>query len=130
MPGLKISGYSQDEIFTLSDWLEYAFGKNGDTVKGLIDKLFALEGPLDEGEFTIRTRDDGQRVWDFRSAPLGRLPDGRKTVISMAMDVTQRRHVEHERERYIERVRALRQIDQVISSTLDMEEVLARITRD
>jgi light-regulated signal transduction histidine kinase (bacteriophytochrome) len=34
------------------------------------------------------------RTWEFSSAPLGRLPDGRRLVISMAMDVTERRAAE------------------------------------
>lgn len=127
---VQISGYSQAEIPTLSHWLAEAYGEHSGRVRALIDKLFSLDGPLDEGEFTIRTRDGSSRVWDFRSTPLGTLPDGRKAVISMAIDVTQRRQVEGERERYYARIRALRQIDQVIGSTLDMDEVLARITRE
>ncbi len=37
-------------------------------------------------------------IWDFSSAPLGKLPDGRRLVISMAMDITERRKAEEERE--------------------------------
>ena len=125
---VEISGYSNEEIPTLSDWLAKAYGDNGDSVRALIEKLFALEAPLDEGEFSIRTKQGDQRIWDFRSSPLGWLPDGRKTVISMAVDVTHRKQVERERESYYERIRALRQVDKLISSSLDMEEVLGRVT--
>jgi len=48
------------------------------------------------GDHVIRTRNGAIRVWDFSSAPLGRLPDGRRLVISMAMDVTERRRAEQE----------------------------------
>ncbi len=125
---MQISGYSHAEIPTLSDWLEKAYGQNGETVSLIIDKLFALEGPLDEGEFVIRTREGEQRIWDFRSAPLGRLADGRKSVISMAVDVTRRKQAERERESFYERIQALGQIDKLIGSSLDMEEVLDRVT--
>ncbi|MFW5714212.1 MAG: GAF domain-containing protein, partial [Brevefilum sp.] len=125
---VSLSGYDLEEIPSLGQWLAKAYGENGDSVKALIDKLFALEAPLDEGEFTIQTRSGERRVWDFRSAPLGMLPDGRKAVISMAMDVTRQIRTERERERFNDRIRALREIDKAISSTLDMEEVLARVT--
>jgi PAS domain S-box-containing protein len=125
---VKASGYSHAEIPTLSEWLEKAYGDKEDNTRLVIEKLFALEEPLDEGEFTIRTNSGEQRIWDFRSTPLGRLPDGRKTVISMANDVTQRKQVERERELYYERILALRQVDKQISASLDMEEVLGRVT--
>ena len=34
------------------------------------------------------------RVWEFSNAPLGRLSDGRRMVISMAIDVTEREQAE------------------------------------
>jgi PAS domain S-box-containing protein len=127
---VEISGYSREELPTLSDWIAKAYGESDDSVRSVIARLFALEGPLDEGEFTIRTRGGEQRVWEFRSAPLGRLPDGRKSVISMGMDTTKRKQAEQERERFYERIRALREIDKLIMSSLDMEEVLGRVTSE
>src|SRR5262249_38048254 len=38
--------------------------------------------------------------WEFSSAPLGRLADGRRVVISMANDLTQRKKAEEERDRF------------------------------
>ena len=29
-------------------------------------------------------------MWDFQSSPLGRLPDGRRYLITMAVDITDR----------------------------------------
>src|SRR5262249_42106740 len=34
--------------------------------------------------------------WNFHSAPLGRFPDGRRRVITMAVDVTERKRAEEE----------------------------------
>lgn len=127
---VEISGYRREELPTLSDWIANAYGENDDSVRSVIAKLFALEGPLDEGEFIVRTREGERRVWEFRSAPLGRLPDGRKSVISMGMDTTQRKQAERERESFYERIRALREIDKLIMSSLDMEEVLGRVTSE
>ncbi len=42
----------------------------------------------------VQTKSGEMRVWDFISAPLGRLLDGRRMVSSMAMDVTERKNAE------------------------------------
>jgi len=89
-----LSGYRLEDIPTVEDWTEKAYGERQALVKDVIDQLYALEERRHEGEFSIRTRSGETRIWDFSSAPLGCLPDGRRLVISMAMDVTQRRQAE------------------------------------
>jgi two-component system cell cycle sensor histidine kinase/response regulator CckA len=59
-----------------------------------IERLFTLNERVDEGEFTITCKDGSQRIWDFSSTPLGYFPDGRRGVISIAVDVTERRQAE------------------------------------
>ncbi|ASC72914.1 Solute:Sodium Symporter [Halomicronema hongdechloris C2206] len=89
-----LTGYGLEDIPTVADWTEKAYGERQSLVKDVIDQLYCLENRRHEGEFSIRTRDGNTRIWDFSSAPLGPLPDGRRLVISMAMDVTQRRQAE------------------------------------
>ncbi|NJL94517.1 MAG: GHKL domain-containing protein [Anaerolineae bacterium] len=72
----------------------------------IIDQLFAAETRVHDGEFAIRVADGSQRIWDFSSAPLGRLPDGRRLVMSMASDITQRKAQEREREALIKDLEA------------------------
>jgi PAS domain S-box-containing protein len=88
------SGYRHEEIPTLADWTERAYGARKDIIKAGIDKLYDLETRVREGEFTIRTRSGETRIWDFSSAGLGKLPDGRRLVISTALDVTERKQAE------------------------------------
>ena len=45
-------------------------------------------------------RSGGRLVWEFSSAPLGRLSDGRRLVITMANDITGRKQVEEDRDRF------------------------------
>jgi PAS domain S-box-containing protein len=71
-----------------------------DLVREDIDHLYSLGGPKEEGEYTITTSCGEERIWDFSSAPIGQLPDGRRLVISMAMDVTERKNVEAERQKF------------------------------
>jgi PAS domain S-box-containing protein len=92
----ELTGYTQEDLRTISDWTRRAYGERQGLAESGIDRLYQLEARLDEGEFVITTRGGETRIWDFSSAPLGRLPDGRRRVISMAVDVTERKRAEEE----------------------------------
>jgi PAS domain S-box-containing protein len=90
----ELTGYTSEDIPTLSDWTERAYGERKEIIKSRIDKIFDYDKKVDEGEYFITSKDGNKLIWDFSSAPLGRLPDGRCLVISIAMDVTERRRME------------------------------------
>ncbi len=92
----EITGYTHDEIPTIIDWTRRAYGQNEDVVKKHIQGLFELTQRNDEGEYCIITNTGEVRIWDFSTAPIGILPDGRRLVISMAKDVTEQRHLEEQ----------------------------------
>jgi PAS domain S-box-containing protein len=98
----ELTGYALDEIPTVATWSEKAHGEVTALIKAEIDLLYDLNERVQEGEYFIRTKDGETRVWDFSSAPLGRLPDGRRLVISAAMDVTRRKHAEERFRRVVE----------------------------
>ncbi|MGF1489559.1 MAG: PAS domain S-box protein [Prochloraceae cyanobacterium] len=85
----ELTGYSQSEIPTITDWTEKAYGKQQKKIRAGIDRLYRLKGRVDEGEFKILTANKEIRTWDFSSAPLGKLLDGRRLVISIAKDITE-----------------------------------------
>jgi len=85
----ELTGYSQSEIPTISDWIAKAYGKEQKKIREGIDRLYQLKGRVDEGEFEILTANKEVRTWDFSSAPLGKLLDGRRLVISIAKDITE-----------------------------------------
>ncbi|MFQ5420484.1 MAG: PAS domain S-box protein, partial [Anaerolineae bacterium] len=86
----SLTGYAIDEISTIGDWTEKAYGERKRSVQADIDRLYDLDTKVDAGRYEIITRSGQKRTWEFSSAPLGRLPDERRLVISMAMDVTER----------------------------------------
>ncbi|HEY9652982.1 MAG TPA: PAS domain S-box protein [Coleofasciculaceae cyanobacterium] len=90
----EISGYSSQEIPTIADWTEKVYGNRQEVVAAEIQRLHHLNSRVSEGEYAIRTRSGETRIWDFYSAPLGKLPDGRNLVISTALDVTERKRAE------------------------------------
>ncbi len=90
----ELSGYAPTDIPTINTWLEKAYGERKEPVKTSIENLYRIDTRVREGEFTIRTRSGERRIWDFSSAPLGQLIDGRRLVISTALDITDRKQYE------------------------------------
>lgn len=87
----NITGYGLNEINTITKWTEKAYGKKSTLLKEYIDKLYLLGESIEEGEFTIITKTGEERIWDFSSAPLDFHEDGRRMVISSAVDVTEKK---------------------------------------
>ncbi len=96
-----LTGYSHSDIPTIADWSEKAYGQRMEDIRAIINDVFERDVAAGDGEFTIATRSGEARIWDFISAPLGRLPDGRRMVLSMATDITERKHAQEEREELI-----------------------------
>lgn len=92
----ELSGYQHSEIPTIEDWTEKAYHSRKSLVQADIDRLHQLNARISEGEYMIATASGESRVWDFYSAPLGKLSDGRSLVISTAIDVTARKQAEAE----------------------------------
>lgn len=84
----ELSGYTLDEIPTIADWTEKAYGEQKYKLRKVIKDLYQLQMRKDEGDFNILTKDGRELVWSFSSSPLGVISDGRRLVISMAMDIT------------------------------------------
>ncbi|NEQ20782.1 MAG: PAS domain S-box protein [Microcoleus sp. SIO2G3] len=89
-----ITGYTQSDIPTIPDWTQHAYGERHEAVKAYIDQLYDRNTSVDDGEFPVTTRHGETRIWEFYSAPLGQLPDGKRLAISMARDITERKRAE------------------------------------
>lgn len=90
----EISGYEHSEIPTIEDWTKKAYGSKKQLIKVGIDRLHQLNQRVYEGEFVINTASGENRIWDFYSAPLGKLSDGKNLVISTAIDITERKQAD------------------------------------
>jgi two-component system sensor histidine kinase/response regulator len=89
-----LTGYSLSDIPTIADWTEKAHGHRMEDAQAVIKKVFKRNTDSNDGEFIITTKSGEQITWDFVSAPLGQLPDGRRLVLSMATDITERKQAE------------------------------------
>ncbi len=86
-----VTGYTHAEIPTIAVWAEKAYGKHQERVQALIHSRFSLKERTYVGEFSPTTKSGETRIWDLYAAPLGRLPDGRRFMISTAVDCTEQR---------------------------------------
>ncbi|MBN2080760.1 PAS domain S-box protein [bacterium] len=91
----ELSGYDDSALATLADWVHRAFGAQAGLELAEYAKLFAT-GQRYEGVREIITAGGEVLRWEFSSALIGRLPDGRRLAISTAMDVTARERLEQQ----------------------------------
>jgi PAS domain S-box-containing protein len=89
----ELTGYSIQEIPTLKDWLERAYGKRQQQVTDEIERVLPIEGPTAMGEYAITTAMGTTRIWDIYASLLGPFAH-RRLVVVMAIDVTQRKQIE------------------------------------
>ena len=92
----ELTGYSRWDIPTISDWTARACGAGKDQEREAIERLHGLERYGDEGDYIVTCKDGSQRIWVMSSSSLGLMADGKRAVISMAIDVTAHRKVENQ----------------------------------
>jgi PAS domain S-box-containing protein len=97
----EISGWRAADVPTVEIWRaraesddKIAMADDGSNVAQEVEALFENDEPIEEGEIAIRTRRNGQRVWDMSSVAIGKLPDGRRAVLRIGADVTARHTLE------------------------------------
>jgi PAS domain S-box-containing protein len=95
----ELTGYGPADIPTTESWVAKAFGDRADEVRARLPKLYGLDSAQAEGEIEVQAADGGRLIWDFHTGPLPALPDGRRVLISMALDVTESSRVHSDLER-------------------------------
>jgi PAS domain S-box-containing protein len=86
----NITGYTIEDIPTISRLTQLAYEKDNGKVYQYIKTLYNRVESTDDGEFMITCKNGDKRIWDFSSSVLGKLNDGRIAVMSIAKDVTER----------------------------------------
>lgn len=88
------SGYTIEDIPTIADWTEKAYGERRYLTEEYINQLFDLEQTAKNGEWIITAKNGTKRVWDFQTTPLGRNIRGQRILLSLAIDVTDQKMAE------------------------------------
>lgn len=89
----ETTGYTLADIPTTAEWTRLACGDYAGQAMANIRSLFSSSRRVSD-EYLIRCKDGSQLVCYFTSSPIGKLPDGRQAMISMAVDITERRLAE------------------------------------
>ena len=90
----KISGYTHEDIPTIEAWTSRACRERASEFRKVIEQTHRLQEPAESWEDQIVAKDGEKRDWLFSTAPLGRLPDGRRVQISAAMDISEQKRMQ------------------------------------
>ncbi|MBX9623498.1 MAG: PAS domain S-box protein, partial [Gemmataceae bacterium] len=90
----ELTGYALPDVPTVDAWLTRAYGPGADAVRTHMQELFSGDRRTLDVEFTIRTRGGADRHWSFSAGAPGALADGRRFVVGMAVDITDRQQAE------------------------------------
>jgi PAS domain S-box-containing protein len=121
----KFSGYTPDDIPTISDWTRLAFPDRAGEIYVQINKLFLADKSTQEGEFTIVTKDGSKRIWDFYSTPIGKTAGGKRLLLTTANDITERKTTEEAINSFNSTL--LSQNEQYMALNEELQESLFRI---
>ena len=92
----ELTGYGLADLPTADAWLNRAYGPGADTVRAYMRELFAGERKSLDVDFILRTQAGHDRHWSFSASAPEMLRDGRRFMVGMAVDVTERRRAEYE----------------------------------
>jgi len=88
---LEHTGYTPAQVATVEEWTRRAYGERQPIVMATIRSLFGIETRVDSGERELRVASGETRTWHFFTGPAGRHADGRRLLITTAVDVTERK---------------------------------------
>ena len=86
-----LTGYTPEDIPTLDAWLSHAHGAWGNEVRERIHQLFRGELRQIDTEIDLATQTGEHRSWVFSASMPGTLRDGRRFIVGMALDITERK---------------------------------------
>jgi PAS domain S-box-containing protein len=95
----RITGYSIEDIPSLETWAAVSWGE--DRARSMLELIYSAgDGVVGRPvELAIRTRSGGSRRWLFYSAELGNINRGGQARMISAVDLTERKVAEEERNR-------------------------------
>jgi PAS domain S-box-containing protein len=135
------SGYSLDDTPTITAWTATVQPADQPAIKRHLDKLRLATGTIHGGESTVITKSGDRRTWEFSTTPLGELDPQRRTYLTMAIDLTERKKAEEEllrlnqdlEQRILERTRELTQANDALqrqSGQLSEQAALLELVSD
>ncbi|MGK7389936.1 MAG: PAS domain-containing protein [Candidatus Cyclobacteriaceae bacterium M2_1C_046] len=85
----EITGYTENDLSTIDDWVNKAYQDKATDIYNLIKKLFGITSRVDDGTFEVRVKSGEIKTFHFFTAPLGKNIYGQKQILSIAIDVSE-----------------------------------------
>lgn len=86
----ELTGYTSDEMTTVSKWLEKANSEMSEKIQEYLVQVNQNKERTAPEQYEIMTKGGRKQIWEFSSSLLGIQPDGQRIIISMALDNTDR----------------------------------------
>ena len=117
----RITGYSIEEIPTLEAWAEVSWDRS--SAHKMLEEIYrAGDGFVGSPvELPLQTKSGEIRQWLFYSAALGNMDQGRQARMTSALDLTERKAAEEERNRALGQAEAANQSKDQFLATLSHE---------
>jgi PAS domain S-box-containing protein len=97
----ELTGYTSEDMPTFEAWLNRAHGEGADEVRKHVRSLFDGNMRSIDIEFPIRTARGDLRYWTFSASSPGTLADGRRFVVGMAVDITERKKTDQIKDEFM-----------------------------
>ena len=86
----ELTGYTSDEMRTVSDWLGKANSEMSEKIQESLLQVNQDKGRTALQQYEIMTKSGEKQIWEFSSSLLSIQPDGQRIIITMALDNTDR----------------------------------------
>ncbi len=86
----ELTGYTSEEMTTISKWLEQANSEMSEQIQEYLVQVNQKKERSAPEQYEIMTKAGQKQIWEFSSSLLGTQPDGQRTIISMALNNTDR----------------------------------------
>jgi PAS domain S-box-containing protein len=116
----RISGYSIDEIPTLDAWAAVSWDPTN--ARSMLEQIYrGGDGLASPAELTLQTKNGEFRRWLLYSAEIGNIKNGRQVRMISALDLTERKAAEEERNRALAQAEAANRSKDQFLATLSHE---------
>ncbi|PRY51551.1 PAS domain S-box-containing protein [Arcticibacter pallidicorallinus] len=118
----ELTGFTLADISNFDLWLSTAYGQGADEVRSHMRSLFDGTQRTITVDFPMSTLSGEIRHWSFSASSPGTLKDGRRFIVGMAVDITDRKNHEEHLENF-----SLLLEQQIKERTLELQESRDRL---